>query len=453
MSKKYSLENLLTCVNNEDKQKIRKAYEFSKKHLSTLKRRSGESYFEHGYQLTDALHEVSNDPVLFVALLLHDLPLHPKSKSLIKKAPINELEKNYILQMYKLRGLHINERTKDLDIVIANFARDSRIILMRMVHRLNDIRNIKHFDPILRKKIASETLHMYSAIAGRLGFHAWKHEMEDVCFKILHPQIYADLKKQFKAWKPLDDISLRTTKEYLLKTFKKNEIEADIKMRIKQVYSTYKKMIIKNRKFQDLTDRLALRIIVPEVEDCYKALGIVHKVMHPIPDKLKDYIGSPKENGYRSIHTVIYPLPGVTEQPIEIQIRSREINQECEYGIAAHNRYKDARYKLQHRHSRVQLFKNLEVLKHETPSPKKFKEALVNYFAKERLILFDEKNNIYHFKKPLTALDFAFLVYKERCLHLDSIKINGRQQPLDTDLSDGDVIEVNFGHKKTFTKK
>lgn len=447
------MENLLTCVNDEDKEKIRKAYEFSKKNLSDLKRRSGESYFEHGYQLADALHEVSNDPILFVTLLLHDLPLHPKSKSLIEKSPIDELEKKYIMQMYKLRGLHINEKTKDLDIVISSFSKDSRIILMRMVHRLNDIRNINRFNPNLQEKIAKETLHMYGAIAGRLGFHNWKQEMEDTCFKILHPQIYKDLTKKFKKWKPVDDISLKTTKDYLSNEFKENGINADIKMRIKTLYSTYKKMVLKNRKFQDLTDRLALRVIVPDIESCYKALGIVHSTMHPIPGKLKDYIGSPKENGYRSIHTVVYPLPGVTEQPIEIQMRSREINWECEYGIAAHHRYKDARYRLQHQHSRVQLFKNLEVLKHETPSPKRFKEALVNYFSEDRLILFDEKNNVYHFKKPLTALDFAFLIHKERCLHLKSIKINGRHQPLDTDLSDGDVVEVTFGRKKTFTRK
>lgn len=458
MSKKYSLENLLTCIYEKDRPKIRSAYEFSKKYLSQVKRRSGESYFEHGYQLADALHEVSNDPVLFVSLLLHDLPVHPNSKELIKKAPINKDEKGYITQMHKLRGLHINENTDDLDLVIATFSRDSRIILMRMVHRLNDIRHIDRFEPGLQRMIANETLHMYSAIAGRLGFHAWRYEMEDICFKVLHPKVYENLKKQFKNWQPLDDISLKTTRGYLRKKFKENGIDVDIEMRIKRLYSTYRKMVLKNRKFQDLTDRLALRLIVPEIEDCYKALGIVHSAMHPIPGKLKDYIGSPKENGYRSIHTVVYPLPGVTEQPIEIQIRSRGMHWECEYGIAAHHKYKETNYKnasyrLQNRHARVHLFKNLEVLKHETPSPRQFKEALVNYFTKERLILFDEKNNVYHFKKPVTALDFAFLVHKEKCARLKSIKINGRTQPLDTELSDGDVVEVTFGRDKTFTRK
>lgn len=453
MSKKYSLENLLTCIYEKDRTKIRRAYQFSKNHLSSLKRRSGETYFEHGYQLADALHEVSNDPVIFVALLLHDLPLHPKSGDLFNIAPIGELEKYYINQMYKLRRLHINEKTNDLDLVISTFSKDSRIILMRMVHRLNDVRNIKKFNRDLQTKIAKETLHMYSAIAGRLGFHAWRYEMEDICFKVLHPKIYKDLQKQFKIWKPIDEISLRTTKEYLLNKFQENDIEVDIHLRIKRLYSTYRKMIIKNRKFQDLTDRLALRIIVPEIEDCYKTLGIVHSAMHPIPGKLKDYIGTPKENGYRSIHTVVYPLPGVTEQPIEIQIRTRGMHWECEYGVAAHHKYKEASNRLQSQHSRVQLFKNLEVLKFERPSPKQFKEALVNYFAKERIILFDEKNNVYHFKKPINALDFAFLVHKEKCIYLKSVKINGRKQPLDTELSDGDVVEVTFGRKKTFTRK
>jgi GTP pyrophosphokinase len=174
--------------------------------------------------------------------------------------------------------------------------------------------------------------------------------------------------------------------------------------------------------------------------------------MHPIPGKLKDYIGAPKENGYRSIHTVVYPLPGVTEQPIEIQIRTEEMDKECEYGTLNHSDYKHFLYTLRTQPTRVQLFRNLETLRHEARSPKQFAVALRTYFDDDHLAIFDAKNNLYHMKEPVTALDFVCHAFGKRCAFLRSVRINGRELSMDSLLHDGDTVEPVFGRKRNLQK-
>lgn len=173
------------------------------------------------------------------------------------------------------------------------------------------------------------------------------------------------------------------------------------------------------------------------------------RVAPPDAGETKDYIGAPKENGYRSIHTVVYPLPGVTEMPIEVQIRTKEMQDECEYGIAKHAEYKTYIYRLHSPNARVNLFRNLQSLRTEARSPEQFENALRMYFHEDRLALFDTKNNLYHLRKPVTALDFVCHVHGKRSMRLASVKINGRERSMDTTLNDGDTVEAKFGKERT----
>ena len=224
-------------------------------------------------------------------------------------------------------------------------------------------------------------------------------------------------------------------------------------MRIKSLYSTYRKMVLKQRTFDQITDRLALRIIVDTLDDCYRALGIVHRHLHPIPGKLKDYIGAPKENGYQSIHSVVYPLPGVTEQPIEIQIRARDMHHACEFGTAAHGQYKESVYALQSQTSRVNLFRNLESLREESRDPKQFEQALRKYFREDHIAVFDARNNLFHFRKPASVLDFVCHVYPSRFHLLKEVFLNGRRRTPDTRLEDGDTVDAVFGRSPRIAKE
>lgn len=330
--------------------------------------------------------------------------------------------------------------------VIDAFSEDPKLLPIRMAHRVNDVRHLDRFDATLKKQIANETLHMYTAIAGRLGLHAWRHEMEDVCFLLLQPKISAALLKKQDRMHRIDQASLDQSARFL-----KHGIRAEIQTRHKTLYSTYRKMTIKKRRFDELTDRLVLRVLVDETKHCYLALGVVHIVFHPVPGKLKDYIGAPKENGYRSIHTVIFPLPGVTEQPIEMQIRTHAMHEECKYGSMKHGEYKNALYALEAMPARINLFRSLALLKEDARRPKQFTEALRTYFRDDHIALFDPKNNLYHMKKPVTALDFLCLVHEERIQYLKLVRINGREQAMDTKLQDGDTIAALFGKKKTLS--
>lgn len=441
------LPSLVRGLPAGEKQKVHAASRFGMEHLSALRRRSGESYAEHGQEVAMTLRGLSDDPSLLSVALLHDLLVHPEGECLLNASPLTEDERRLIREMHPLRRLQIDENTRDLDTALDAFTTDERLLPLRMAHRLNDIRHLERFGKRLRSRIARETLHMYSAIAGRLGMHVWRHEMEDRCFRFLYPHVVTQLEKQFTACRTADDACLRHGKRFLLKKFRDEGLVCHIDGRVKSFYSTYRKMLVKRRPFHELTDRLALRLIVQTQDDCYRALGVVHACMHAIPGKLKDYIGVPKENGYRSIHTVVYPLPGVTEQPMEIQIRSEQMHRDCEYGTAHHGSYKNGLYALRSHATHVQIFRNLQSLREESHSPKQFEEALRTYFNESHIALFDPGNTLYHLKKPVTALDFVCHAYGKRVKYLNRVRINCRERPSMTELQNGDVIEAHFGRE------
>lgn len=430
---------------------VQAAWSIVREHLASIERRGGEPYAWHGVEVALAVGELSDDPTLLRVALLHDLSVHPKGNLLLKKL-VSAEERHLIDGMQRLRRLHIDESTRDLDTVIDAVTEDDRLLLLRMAHRINDVRHLDRFTKTLRLQIARETLHMYTAIAGRIGFHRWRSEMEDTCFPLVHPRAATAMARQFKACVRLDEACLKHTQRFLRRHLRKAGIAASLNTRIKGHYSSYRKMMAKNKRFKELTDRLALRIIVESSEDCYRALGVVHGCMHPMPGKLKDYIGAPKENGYRSIHTVVFPLPGVTEQPIEIQIRTVEMDHECEYGSVSHTHYKAWAYVLTSNAGRVNLIRNLESLRAESRSTAEFEQALRSYFREDHIALFDANNNLTHLPKTATALDFVCAAFPERVKRLSEIRINGRPQSIDTPLHDGDTVDARFGRERTIQR-
>jgi len=437
--------SLLQDLDTDVRKQLRAAQMYAGEHLSDIRRRSGETYAEHGWEVAQALLEMTGDAALLSAAALHDLLVHPKGDRLLSRSPLSRDARELVKKMHPLRRLHIDANTEDLDRVVSAITEDMRLLPLRMAHRLNDVRHLNRFAPALSRQIANESLHMYTAIAGRLGMHAWRSEMEEICFPQLYGKAANKLQDRFLACRSLDDACLKHAKRFVSTALRKKDIAFSIEGRIKGLYSTYRKMIIKARPFEDMTDRLALRIVVENTEDCYRVLGIVHERLHPIPGKLKDYIGAPKENGYRSIHTVVYPLPGVTEQPIEVQIRTRDMHRECEYGIAAHGEYKSAAYALRAASARVNLFRNLESLREEARSPEQFEKVLRTYFRDDHVAIFDHRNNLYHLHRPATALDFVCHAFPRRLGRLKAVRINGREQHPGTALRDGDIVEAMFG--------
>lgn len=375
--------------------------------------------------------------------------IHPKGSQLLERAPLTADERQLIRQLHPLRRLHIDLQTEDLDRVLTAFMDDERILPIRMAHRLNDVRHLSRFNAQLQYRIAQESLHMYAPIAGRLSLQSCRREIEDSCFPILQPHVASELQRYQEAHRRMDRLCLRHASRHLQRGLDKAKIHYRIEHRIKSLFSTYRKMIVKHRTIDQLTDRLAIRIITDRIEDCYYILGIVHTSFHPMPGKVKDYIGCPKENGYQSIHTVVFPLPGVTDKPIEIQIRTKTMHDWCEYGRPKHAGYKTTTYLLQAKNTRVNVFRNLQYLRNNARSPQAFETALRTYYQKDTLIIFDVENRMTHVQKPITALDFALHLHGDACGTLRHIKINGRVSPLDQELSDADVVECAFGQAQS----
>jgi (p)ppGpp synthase/HD superfamily hydrolase len=409
--------------------------------LSEVQRSSGESYFDHGNNIVNTLREITQDPVLLSAALCHDILVLRGGKQILNHSPLTPEERTLALGMHRLRHLHIDKNTRDLDRVIQSFGNDSRLLILRMAHRLVDVRNIQKFPVTRQRQIARETLHMYTAIASRLGFHRWRYEMEDACFTILHPKRAAALEAEYAKMSAIDRICIDRTTAFLEEKLRAAGIRATISDRIKGLYSTYRKMVTKRRAFHELSDRIAIRIVVANRDDCYRALGIVHSCMHPVPGKLKDYIGAPKENGYRSIHTVVWPLPGVTDQPLEIQIRTEEMDRECDLGIASHGEYKLLNYAFKSTGTAVELWRNLQTLRAEAQSPAQFEKALRSYFSESHMAIFDAKGNIHHIARPATARDFIRSIESKPQKRIGQVRINGRKRSASTELRDGDCVE------------
>lgn len=446
-----ALSRLLRGLPPQARLHVRAAWAFARTHLSHVERRSRDSYAQHGLEVAQVLRESTTDPSLLSVALLHDAPLHPSGAAILQHSPLTADERSLAGQMHALRRLHLDENTRDLDAFLSAFAADERLFILRMAHRLNDVRHLRRFTVSLQRRIAHETLHIYTAIAGRIGMHTWRTEMEDICFRLLHPRIARSLERKYAAYRGVDEACLRQAGRFLRRALHRGRIACTVSFRRKGLYSTYRKMALKRRSFEELTDRLAIRIIVNDRDDCYRVLGVVHRTMHPIPGKLKDYIGAPKENGYQSIHTVVYPLPGVSEQPMEIQIRTREMHASCEYGPVSHGEYKHSVYTLGSGRSRVHLLSNLEALRSEARSPRQFAEVLRRYFRDDHLAVFDGEDNLYHLRDPATALDLVCLASPKKFCRLAGLRINGRRQPLGSPLRDGDTIEPSFTRHRTIT--
>lgn len=444
MDNKNNFDNIIRRFPGRDRDKLKEIYEISKIHLSSIQRRTGENYSVHGLEVALTFLESNNNTSLAAIALLHDILVHPNGEQLLLQTPLTPKEQNLVKTMNKLRRLHVDTNTQDLDKFVDATSEENNLIPLRMAHRLNDVRHLHRFTPELQQKIAHESLHMYASIAGRLGMHKWKYEMEDICFKRLHNKTATDLQKKFKEFEKLDHTCLHQTFQFLERKFCEANIPVRIETRLKSLYSTYRKMLIKKRQFEELTDRIALRIITKNLEDCYRVLGIIHLHMHPIAGKLKDYIGAPKENGYQSIHSVVYTLPGVTEQPIEIQIRTENMHQVCEYGISAHGEYKNFNYSLKTGHAHVDFLKNFQMLGVKGRSPSQFEETLRKYFDENQIAIFDSDNNLYHIKRPASILDFLCVLHPKKLANLREVRLNGRIASIDVELHDGDTVEAKF---------
>jgi len=456
-----TLEELYTHYKNplnaKQKQLIAEAFEFGRNAHAGQKRKSGEDYFEHSLATAAILAEIGLRSKTTAAALLHDV-------SEDTPVPLAEIEKKFgpeiaklvdgvtKLGKLKLRGEQKAEYLENLRKMFFAMAEDIRVILIKLADRLHNMRTLDALPLEKRERIARETLEIYGPIANRLGIGEIKGELEDLAFKYTDPKNYEYAKKlmetNYKEGKKNVDQAIKNLREELAS----NKIKViDIHGRAKHVYRFFLKLQKYNMDISQIHDVVAVRIIVPEVADCYEALGIVHKKYRPLVGKIKDYISLPKPNGYKSLHTTIFGPEG---KIIEVQIRTPRMHDEAEFGIAAHwiysapqswSDYLFRRYKsgVDVPEKEIAWVRQLREWQDEIgQDSQEFVKGLEIDFFKNQIFAFTPKGDIIELPEEATPIDFAYSVHSEIGNRCTGAKVDGKLVPLDFKISNGQVVEI-----------
>jgi GTP diphosphokinase / guanosine-3',5'-bis(diphosphate) 3'-diphosphatase len=423
-----------------------KAYQYAiEKHVSQV-RKSGEPYFDHLFHVAEILTELKMDMTTLICGLLHDI---------IEDTPVTfeHIEKEFsreiaelINGVTKITNLSSkNQKVKQAENVrkmLLSTANDLRVIIIKFADRLHNMRTLNHMPPEKRTRIATETIDVYAPLAHRFGLYKIKSELEDLSLKYIDSDVYYFLKKKTEETKEQRNLYIDKTISPIKTGLDKASIPNEIYGRPKHFYSIYNKMNKRKKPYEEIYDLLAIRIVVDQIDKCYYTLGIIHSLYIPVVDRFKDYIATPKINGYQSLHTTIIGPEG---KMVEIQIRTFEMEQNAEEGIAAHWRYKYAQN--QTSEDKDQLEKHIKWLKQfisrktEDDSVEFLDSLKIDLFSDE-VFVYSPKGDLYTLPKGSTALDFAFVIHSKIGVTCAGAKVNGKLQPIKSKLNNGDVIEI-----------
>lgn len=424
---------------------IEKAFSFSARVHQGRKRESGEEYFNHCYEIARILVELKLDSHTIAAGLLHDvLEFDVKPETIEKEFDSETLE--LVKSVTKLKKVNTTlsqdeeheRRAENIRKIILATSKDIRVILIKLADRLHNMRTLKHLPEERRKIISQETMDIYAPIAHKLGMNKMKAELEDLAFRFLEPAIYQELKDKLAKKRDQREKEVGKIIEFVKQRLKDEGIKAEVNGRAKHFYSIFKKLIKDSKTLEEIYDLIAIRIITENVADCYKALGLVHKLWPHMPDRLKDYIAVPKPNGYQSIHTTVIIGEGMA---LEIQIRDREMHRQAEEGIAAHWKYKGNERDKKFDRQIVWLKEFLE-WKRTSNDATEFVESLKMDLFQKEIFVFTPKGDIISLPEDSSPIDFAYAVHTDVGNHCKSAKVNNILVPLDHKLSPGDIVEI-----------
>jgi len=429
---------------------VDKAYQFAEVAHRDQLRNSGEDYILHPLAVAQILVELEMDEATIAASLLHDVVEDTAYT-------IADIEKEFGSEIallvdgvtklgriaYKSK---MEQQVENLRKMFLAMAKDIRVILIKLADRLHNMRTLKYHSVEKQKEIAQETLEIFAPLANRLGIFRIKWELEDLSFRYLKPEEYYDLVERIALKRREREAYISEVIVQMRERFNEVEIYADIAGRPKHFYSIYRKMITQNKELSEIYDLMAIRVVVESVNDCYGALGIIHTLWKPIPGRFKDYIAMPKPNMYQSLHTT---LIGVHGEPFEIQIRTSEMHRTSEYGIAAHWKYKEGTTKESGNKAdsvnfeqKLSWLRQLLEWQHDSRDAGEFMESLkIDLFA-DTVFVFTPKGDVVELPADSCPIDFAYRVHTDvghRCI---GAKINGRIVPLETKLTNGDILEI-----------
>ncbi|MFA5886758.1 MAG: RelA/SpoT family protein [Patescibacteria group bacterium] len=437
---------------DEDTTVLTLAYEFAEAAHAGQKRRSGEPYIQHPLHTAHTLAEIKADAATIAAGLLHDVPEdteHSLEEIKILFGPEIAMLVEGITKLGKIKYRGIERYRENLKKMFLAMAGDLRIVFIKFCDRLNNLRTIENLSPEKQQRIAQETLEIYVPIANLLGIGRLKWQMEDICFKVLFPDEFHELEYKYEVEKKVERHRFfQKIKKILNPKLEEAGIKYEIEVRFKHLYSIHRKMQEKERKFDEIYDVFALRLIVPTIDDCYKSLGVIHTLWKPKPNRFKDYIAVPKPNGYRSLHTTIFGPEG---KATEFQIRTKEMHEESIYGLAAH-----WYYKTQHAATNYKpptwIQEIIDIQKEITNTTEFIQKIKLDIF-RDRIFVFSPKGDVIELPEKSTPVDFAYAVHTNIGNKAAGVIINDKLGRLDQELKNGDLVEIITEKKRPYPNR
>ncbi len=428
---------------------IQKAYVFSAAKHSGQMRLSGEPYLSHPLEVANSLVDLHLDVETIVAGLLHDT----MEDSGVSK---EDLAKDFGLKVAdivdgvtKIGQVTFDTReeaqAENIRKMILAMAKDIRVILVKLTDRLHNMKTLGFQKTFKQKLIAQETLDIYSPLANRLGLYRIKVELDDLSLQHLKPDVYRQITNGIRKHRTLGKEYVDQVISILQSILDDNEIQGRISGRQKHVYSIYQKMLKQNLSFDQVYDLIAFRVIVKSVRDCYAMLGLVHSTWTPVPGRFKDYISMPKGNMYQSVHTTVLGPGG---EHVEIQIRTEEMHQVAEFGVAAHWKYKDGTSFKAKDEERFLWLRHILDWEHDLKDPQEFMSSLKVDLFQDEVYVFTPQGKVLDLPSGATPVDFAYSIHTEVGQHCSGAKVNGRLVSLGTQLKNGDQVEIITNPKR-----
>ena len=433
-------------VSKKETELINKAYKFAESAHAGQKRLSGDPYFIHVFETAKILSKLGMDTQTVVAGLLHDALEDTKTTEDEIRKEFGEDILFLIKGVTKLGTLKYRGHQRHVESLRKFFvamANDLRVVIIKFADRLHNLKTLQFVREDKRTRIAIESIEVYAPLANRLGMGKLKGELEDAAFPFAYPKEYAQVEEMIKGKQALYEKYLKEIEEELKKELRKNKIKInEMSFRLKHKYSLYRKLLRYDMDIDKIYDIVALRVVVDNVEECYRVLGLVHATWNPLPGRIKDYIAVPKPNGYRSIHTTIFTGSGGIA---EVQIRTKEMHAEAAYGIAAHFAYKEqgSKKKIESK-SKFKWIEELKDLNYIPDEPKKFIEHLKMDFFNDRIFIFTPKGDVVDLPADSTPIDFAYSIHSDIGNHISGAKINTKMSQIFSKLKNGDIVEIIY---------
>ena len=440
----YLTEKIQTSEKAYDLEKITAAYELAEKAHKGVKRSSGEPYITHPIAVACILLEFCMDTDTICAALMHDVVEDTDVDLETIRKKFGEDVANLVDGVTKIGQVPLNttkeeQQAENIRKILIAMSKDIRVIIIKLADRLHNMRTIMYRPPEKQRKKALETMNIYAPIAHRLGMSAVKEEMEDISIKILDPYGSKMIEEMLDKHKEQRDTFIDTIKSRIRERISDIDPPPTIEGRVKSVYSIYKKVYVKGKSFDEIYDIYAVRVIVQTVIECYNVLGIIHDIFKPIPYRFKDYIATPKPNRYQSLHTTVIGREGI---PFEVQIRTYEMHNTAQYGIAAHWKYKAGLTGSVAGEKRFDWIRHILEQQQDSDDIDQLADAIKVDLAPDDVYVFTPKGDVVTLPTGSTIIDFAYAIHTQVGNTMTGAKVGGRMIRFDYRLKTGDIVEI-----------